>query len=95
MKKKMSLSDASALWLSRIVVWIVIIAVLFPVAWIVMSSLSAGDSFFLSSLFPEKISFEHYIELFQETDYMLWVWNTVKLCFIVATIQLVMTIGMI
>lgn len=91
MKKKMSLSDASALWLSRIVVWIVIIAVLFPVAWIIMSSLSAGDSFFLSSLFPEKISFEHYIELFQETDYMLWVWNTVKLCFIVATIQLVMT----
>ena len=91
MKKKMSPSDASALWLSRIVVWITIIVVLFPVVWIVMSSFSAGDSFFLSSLFPEKISFEHYIELFEETNYVRWVWNSVKLCFIVATIQLIMT----
>ena len=56
MKKKMSPSDASALWLSRIVVWITIIVVLFPVVWIVMSSFSAGDSFFLSLLFPEKIA---------------------------------------
>ena len=69
MKRKLSPSDAGALWLSRIVVWVTIIAVLFPVVWIVMSSFSAGDSFFLSSLFPEKISFEHYTELFEETNY--------------------------
>ena len=56
-----------------------------------MSSFSAGDSFFLSSLFPKKLSFEHYIELFAETDFMLWVWNSLKMCLIVAVLQLAMT----
>ena len=53
------------LWGSRVVIWITMILVLFPVVWIVMSSFSAGDSFFLSSLFPDKFSVEHYVTLFQ------------------------------
>ena len=56
-----------------------------------MSSFSAGDSFFLSSLFPEKFSTEHYVKLFEETDFMVWVGNSLKFCVIVATIQLTMT----
>ncbi len=91
MKRRMSPVDTASLWISRVVIWLVIIVVLFPVAWIVMSSFSAGDSFFLSSLFPEKISLEHYTVLFTETNFTLWVWNSLKLCLIVATIQLVMT----
>lgn len=87
----MSASDARVLWGSRVVVWITIIAVLFPAMWIVMSSFSSGDSFFLKSLFPEKLSLEHYIELFQKTDFVIWVWNSVKLCLIVAVIQLALT----
>jgi len=49
-REKMNGSEMRALWGSRIVIWITIILVLFPVVWIVMSSFSAGDSFFLSSL---------------------------------------------
>lgn len=79
------------LWESRIVIWIVMILVLFPVVWIVMSSFSAGDSFFLSSLFPEKFSTEHYVTLFKETDFTIWVVNSLKFCFIVAIIQLALT----
>lgn len=90
-REKMSASDARVLWGSRVVVWITIIAVLFPAMWIVMSSFSSGDSFFLKSLFPEKLSLEHYIELFQKTDFVIWVWNSVKLCLIVAVIQLALT----
>ena len=73
------------------IIWIAIVVILFPALWIVMSSFSAGDSFFLSSLFPDKFSTEHYVELFQETDFLLWVWNSVKLCFAVAIIQLTLT----
>lgn len=83
--------EVRSLWISRIVIWLVIIVVLFPAMWIVMSSFSAGDSFFLKSLFPEKLSMEHYVELFQETEFVLWVWNSVKLCLLVAVIQLVLT----
>ena len=78
------------LWGSRVVIWITMILVLFPVVWIVMSSFSAGDSFFLSSLFPDKFSVEHYVTLFQETDFTIWVFNSLKFCFIVAVIQLIL-----
>ena len=90
-KKKMSASDCRTLWLSRIVIWIAIVVIMFPALWIVMSSFSAGDSFFLSSLFPKKLSLEHYIDLFQETDFVLWVWNSLKMCLIVAVINLILT----
>lgn len=90
-KEKISARDARRLWISRVVIWIVIVLVMFPVLWIVMSSFSAGDSFFLSSLFPEHLSTEHYTALFRETDFLLWVGNSLKFCFIVATIQLIMT----
>ncbi len=90
-KEKMSPSDARNLWISRVVIWITIIVVMFPALWIVMSSFSAGDSFFLSSLFPEKLSLKHYSDLFRETNFVIWVVNSLKFCFIVAIIQLILT----
>lgn len=90
-KEKISGAEKRTLWMSRVVIWLTIVMVMFPVLWIVMSSFSAGDSFFLSSLFPEKFSVEHYVELFRETDFMVWVFNSLKFCFIVALIQLVLT----
>ena len=90
-KEKISAADKRGLWISRFIIWISIVVVLFPAVWILMSSFSAGDSFFLSTLFPKKFSFEHYVKLFKETNYTLWVWNSLKLCIVVATIQLVMT----
>ncbi len=91
MNKRMTAAEMRYLWISRVVIWIVIVLVLFPVLWIVMSSFSAGDSFFLSSLFPEKLSTEHYVELFTETRFVQWVFNSLKFCFVVAFIQLVIT----
>ncbi len=80
-----------SLLLSRIVIWIVIIIVMFPALWIVMASFSKGDSFFSSTLFPEEFSLVNYQRLFAETDFGLWVFNSLKLCFLVAIIQLVLT----
>lgn len=90
-REKMSPSERRSLWMSRLVIWITMVVVIFPALWIVMSSFSAGDSFFLSSLFPQKLSTEHYVKLFTETKFVLWVWNSLKLCLIVAVIQFVLT----
>lgn len=89
---KLTASEKRELWMSRIVIWITIILVMFPAVWIVMSSFSAGDSFFLSSLFPAKFSTEHYVTLFRETNFLIWVKNSMKLCLIVAVLQLALTI---
>ena len=90
-KEKIKVSEMKKLWGSRIVIWIAIAMSLFPEVWIVMSSFSAGDSFFLSSIFPKKISLEHYTMLFRNTDFVVWTLNSLKFCFIVAIIQLVLT----
>ena len=90
-KERLSASESRILWISRIIIWITIVVIMFPTLWIVMSSFSAGDSFFLSSLFPKKLSLEHYVELFKETDFVLWVWNSLKMCLLVAVIQLILT----
>jgi len=90
-KKHLAPADRRILWVSRVIIWIAIAVIMFPALWIIMSSFSAGDSFFLSSLFPKKLSMEHYVDLFTETDFVLWVWNSLKMCLIVAVLQLALT----
>ena len=90
-KRKSTQKENISLWLSRIVIWIVLIMVLFPALWIVMASFSKGDSFFMTSLVPKQLSVENYVSLFRETDFALWVFKSLKLCLIVAVIQLVLT----
>lgn len=90
-KRKSTQKENISLWLSRIVIWIVLIMVLFPALWIVMASFSKGDSFFMTSLVPKQLSVENYVSLFRETDFALWVFNSLKLCLIVAVMQLVLT----
>jgi len=64
---------------------------LFPAFWIFSASFSKGDSFFMTSLLPSKMGFDNYIKLFADTDFVLWVLNSLKLCICVAAIQLCLT----
>lgn len=84
-------SEKRNLWVSRIVIWIAIVLVIFPALWIVMASFSKGDSFFSSSLFPDELSLINYSRLFEQTDFTLWVANSLKMCMLVAIVQLFLT----
>ena len=90
-REKLKKGERTTLWFSRIAVWLIIIVVMFPALWIIMASFSKGDSFFMTSLIPDKLGADNYISLFQETDFMLWIFNSLKLCLIVAVIQLILT----
>lgn len=90
-KPRIKAGERRVLWCQRVVIWMTIAIVMFPVLWIVMASLSKGDSFFMTSLFPEELSFDNYVKLFAETDFALWVFNSLKLCMCVAVIQLLLT----
>lgn len=89
--KHMRRGDRNYLWVSRVIIWIAMIAMIYPVLWIVMSSFSKGDSFFLTSLFPKELSFDTYHRLFTETDFGIWVKNSLLLCISVAVIQIFLT----
>lgn len=90
-KQKMSVADKRTLWISRIILWISIVIIIFPALWIVMASFSKGDSFFTSTLFPKTLSLNNYKKLFTETDFVIWVVNSLKMCMLVAVIQLLLT----
>lgn len=79
------------LWVSRVIIWVAILLALFPAAWILVSSFSKGDSFFMSSLIPKQLSVDNYATLFKSTNFPLWVLNSLKLCFCVALLQLFLT----
>ncbi len=55
------------------------IIVLVPVSWIVMSSFHEGRSLMSSSLIPKSITWNNYINLFKETDYVIWFKNTLSI----------------
>lgn len=78
-------------WVTRVVLWIMCLVVLFPVIIILSASLSPGSSF-VTSILPKSISFENYIGIFTETDFLLWVKNSMILSVSVAVIQLILTV---
>ncbi len=80
------------LWVSRVIIWISIILMSFPMIWIVASSFSKGDSFFYGSVFPTEWGVDNYQRLFAETDFVIWVTNSLKICTFVAIIQIILTI---
>ncbi|MEW9669412.1 sugar ABC transporter permease [Ammoniphilus sp. 3BR4] len=67
---------------------------LYPAIWVIMSSFKVGDSLFSETIIPTALTLEHYVDLFKETDYALWYWNTLKISvitMIVGTTLVVMT----
>lgn len=66
--------------LTYFVVFIVSIIIIYPLVWTVGASLNPGNSLMSSSIIPEKVSFEHYQDLFNgKTNYLLWYWNSIKI----------------
>lgn len=89
--RRMRRGDRNFLWVSRVIIWIALLLMIYPVLWIIMSSFSKGDSFFLTSLFPKDLSFDTYEKLFTTTGFIQWVLNSLLLCISVAVIQLFLT----
>lgn len=75
-----------------IILTITAIVVLYPVVWIITGSLNPGDSLFSTRLIPETFSLHHYTYLFEQTNYLIWYKNTLKIAFwnmIISTILVV------
>lgn len=52
------------------------IAVIYPVLWVVIGSFNPGDTISATSYLPDRLTAEHYISLFTETNYLTWYKNT-------------------
>jgi arabinogalactan oligomer / maltooligosaccharide transport system permease protein len=79
------------LWISRVILWVACLSVIVPLLWVVSASFTAGDAFFSGSLLPRPFTLGNYRTVFAETDYLLWLKNTVLLALAVGVIQAFVT----
>lgn len=91
-KHKLKPVEVRNLWLSRIFIWICIAITLFPILAVFSASMAKGDAFAQGSIFPEVWSFENYRKVIKETDFLIWVKNSIYVCTTVSVVQLFITI---
>ena len=89
--QKLRPGEIRKLWFQRIALWIIIVITLFPVITVVSASMAKGDAFSQGSIFPRHWSLDNYIKVLKETDFKIWVRNSLYVCFSVAVLQLLMT----
>ena len=91
-KKKLRPSELRNLWISRVFMWIVVIVTMIPIVAIISSSMATGDAFVQTTFFPKVWTLKNYTKVINETDFLIWMKNSLLLCFSVAIIQLALTV---
>jgi len=68
---------------------------LYPILWVIGSSLNPGTSLFSSTLIPKNATLDHYVWLFTSPDsqYLVWYKNTLKISLINAAVSVILTTG--
>ncbi|GAA0609782.1 maltosaccharide ABC transporter permease MalD [Virgibacillus siamensis] len=66
------------------------VIILYPVLWVVGSSLNPGNSLSGSAIIPKNATFDHYKDLFANSYYLKWYWNTIKICLLTMVITVAM-----
>ncbi|SFF67385.1 carbohydrate ABC transporter membrane protein 2, CUT1 family [Halobacillus alkaliphilus] len=77
------------LTLSYVVIIAMVVIILYPILWIIGSSLNPGNSLSGSSIIPSDATLKHYRELFdlEKSNYLIWYWNTLKICLLTMAIS--------
>lgn len=79
-------------WVGRIFIWVVIAITMFPVVAVVSASLADGEVFIQKSVFPENFTFNNYVSVIKDTDFLEWMKNSLIVCTTVACIQLALAV---
>jgi arabinogalactan oligomer/maltooligosaccharide transport system permease protein len=64
----------------RVLIIAIILVSLAPGYWVIEASLQAQNSFFGSPLIPSSITLDNYVALVRQTDFLLWVRNSLIVC---------------
>lgn len=91
-KVRLKKQDKIKLWASRVFLWISILIIAFPIWAIISASLSPGTSFYENGIIPKAVTFDNYINVLKNTDFLIWIKNSLILCLFVSMIQVIMTL---
>ncbi|CDM69153.1 Maltose transport system permease protein [Clostridium bornimense] len=85
-KKKLRSDQIRSAWFGRLFIWIMIVITMFPILAVIAASLSPGQAF-TASIWPKNPTLENYKIVLQETDFLIWVKNSMIICISVALLQ--------
>ncbi|MGV2686576.1 sugar ABC transporter permease, partial [Clostridium perfringens] len=63
-----------------------------PIVAVISSSMAKGQAFTQTTFFPTEWSLENYRKVFEKTNFLLWLKNSLIICTIVATVQLLLSV---
>ncbi len=93
-EKKLRPAERRMAWISRIFIWFMLLVVLFPVFAVVSASMAKGEVFTQTTLIPSAWTLENYSKVLTETNFLIWVKNSLIICVVVSIIQLLLTVPM-
>jgi arabinogalactan oligomer/maltooligosaccharide transport system permease protein len=94
-RKKLRRFELIELWVSRLIIWFVVLLVLFPIISIITSSFQKGDAFTTATgLLPDPrfFTFDNYKTLFKEGRFPIWIRNTFLIGAAVGILQVALTV---
>ncbi|MBI6053344.1 sugar ABC transporter permease [Clostridium perfringens] len=93
-ERKLRPAERRMAWISRIFIWFMLLVVLFPVFAVVSASMAKGEVFIQTTLIPSAFTLENYSKVLTETNFLIWVKNSLIICVVVSVIQLLLTVPM-
>lgn len=90
-RPRLTPGERTALWVSRVIVWVVIIITLIPMWFVVTASFDPSNSYISVSFFPANASFANYAALFQGGQFLIWVKNSLLVGLVVSFAQVFIT----
>lgn len=79
------------LTISYIIILAMVFIIIYPLLWVIGSSLNPGQSLSGSKMFPNNPSLVHYKYLFnlENSNYLLWYWNSMKISVITMVLSVI------
>ncbi|MDU5492999.1 MAG: ABC transporter permease subunit [Clostridium perfringens] len=93
-ERKLRPAERRMAWISRIFIWFMLLVVLFPVFAVISASMAKGEVFTQTTLIPSALTLENYAKVLTETNFLIWVKNSLIICVVVSIIQLLLTVPM-
>lgn len=93
-ERKLRPAERRMAWISRIFIWFMLLVVLFPGFAVVSASMAKGEVFTQTTLIPSAWTLENYAKVLTETNFLIWVKNSLIICVVVSVIQLLLTVPM-
>lgn len=93
-KKRRAFRGWAGLLVVRVFLISACIITLAPAIWLISASFSAGTSLYSGGIIPARTTLENYTGLFDDTQFLLWMKNSLIICTASSALTLFMTTSM-